>query len=1259
MNPWSVLARTGALLLLAVSIPAHADVVVSQVYGGGGNSGAPIRSDFIELFNDGNTAVSLDGWSVQYASATGTTWTRTDLSGSIAPGGYYLVKQADGANTAAPALPTPDAIGTIAMASTNGKVALVSSTTTLSGACPLGSTATIVDFVGFGGTASCFEGSGPTPVLSNTLAALRAADGCTDSDDNSADFSTGTPAPRNSASPSNDCGGGGGTDPTPPSGSGSANPASADVGSPVLFTVDVTPGSNPESTGLTVTGDFTAIGGGNAVAFSAAPGSTSFSVSVTIAAGTTPGDKTLPISIADAESRTGNTQILLTVTSSGGGGGDLTGVVISQVYGGGGNSGATLRNDFIELFNPGSTAISLDGASVQYTSSTGTTWQVTALSGSIPAQGYYLVQQAAGTGGSQDLPTPDAIGTIAMAGANGKVALVGSTTALSGACPIGGAASIADFVGYGTANCFEGSGAASALSNTTAAFRLGDGCTDTDVNSADFTTGAPAPRNSASASKDCDAPPPPVVVVPIASIQGTGNVSPLLGQVVTIEGIVTARKSNGYFVQTPDAEVDADPTTSEGLFVFTTSAGAPATAQVGNRVQVTGTVAEFTPSSAPHQLPLSQLTFATTTLIDTGHPLPAPVVLGVAETSPTNPADFLERFEGMRVSVSDLTVTAPSSATITESQATANPTGVYYGVVTGIGRPLREEGVSVLDVTPFPVGVNPPLFDANPERLRIDSRGAGGAPIEVNAGDRVSGLVGVLDYAFATYSLLPDPTSPPTVTAVSQPSPARAAEPGEITIASFNVQRLFDDDSGNNVGGSPTLTTAAYQARLAKTANALCAFLGTPDIIGIVEIEGIDALTDLADAVNSNLPGTCTSNPNYTAFLEEGNDVGGIDVGFLVKTAPVATSLPRVSVIEVVQEGKNALQVNPDSSTALLNDRPPLRLSAVVNGDLGESLPLTVIANHLRSLGGINDLAGGSNGWASDGARIRDKRVKQAQFLADLVQARQVADPDEAIVLLGDFNAFEFSDGYADVMGIVTGLPATADRVVTHGTSPIDPTLLNLTLVKPTAERYSFVFDGSAQTLDHIVVNGALLAQTESVDADHARINADFSVADFGDFTVPTRVSDHDPVIAYLRPIVPTSADLSIATLRAGMPVLFAWMDQRFTTVVRNAGPDSARRPTVVISFDDGDAQSSIDAPDGWDCTQDEALEQRIAYVCRLDGEMAPRGVARFDVTARWTRKLPRQILTLGARVFSDSDDVRPANNSRSIRLRVIGPLAR
>jgi DNA/RNA endonuclease G (NUC1) len=166
-------------------------IVISQVYGGGGNSGATYKNDFIELHNIGATPVSLNGWSVQYAASGGTSWQKTDLTGTLQPGLYYLVQEGAGSGGTT-ALPTPNASGGIAMSATAGKVALVSNNTLLTGSCPLG--APVVDFVGFGTAANCAEGS-PTPTLSNTTAALR---GNADTDNNAADFTVGAPNPRNS-----------------------------------------------------------------------------------------------------------------------------------------------------------------------------------------------------------------------------------------------------------------------------------------------------------------------------------------------------------------------------------------------------------------------------------------------------------------------------------------------------------------------------------------------------------------------------------------------------------------------------------------------------------------------------------------------------------------------------------------------------------------------------------------------------------------------------------------------------------------------------------------------------------------------------------------------------------------------------------------------------------------------------------------------------------------------------------------------------
>jgi len=190
-------------------------------------------------------------------------------------------------------------------------------------------------------------------------------------------------------------------------------------------------------------------------------------------------------------------------------------VVISQVYGGGGNSGSTYRQDFIELFNKGSSPVALAGMSVQYNSATGTTaWTVRPLVGTIPANGYFLIQESQGAGGTTDLPAPDMISNtlstppaIFMSGTAAKVALVSNTVALTGAsgCAAG---TVLDVVGYGTtANCFEGSGPTTAPSNVNSVQRATGGCQDTNNNLGDFTAAAAAPRNSTNTftcPNDCD-----------------------------------------------------------------------------------------------------------------------------------------------------------------------------------------------------------------------------------------------------------------------------------------------------------------------------------------------------------------------------------------------------------------------------------------------------------------------------------------------------------------------------------------------------------------------------------------------------------------------------------------------------------------------------------------------------------------------------------------------------------------------------------
>ncbi len=604
-----------------------------------------------------------------------------------------------------------------------------------------------------------------------------------------------------------------------------------------------------------------------------------------------------------------------------------------------------------------------------------------------------------------------------------------------------------------------------------------------------------------------------VALTPIHDIQGPGAASPLSGTVST-RGIVTGVKTNGFFIQEPDATIDANPLTSEGILVFTSSAP-PAGAVVGALVQVTGTIAEFVPSQDPLQPPLTELTTPTVVQISTGNPLPAAIPLTPTLPDPAGVHDQLERLEGMRVSVASLTVSGPTLGNVNEPMNTATSSGVFYGVVTGVARPFREAGIPSPD--PAPAGTIPPIprFDSNPERIRVDSDSiVVGQLINVGFGQTVSNLVGPLDYTFRTYTINPEAT--PTVAGATPETAVSTPSSMEFTISSYNLERFFDttDDPGVS---DPVLTPTAFNDRLLKASRQIRNFLKTPDILGIVEIENLATLQGLATQINTDAALASQPNPMYQAFLVEGNDIGGIDVGFLVKTAPVFGATPRVSVTSVTQELDGTLFVNADASTETLNDRPPLRLNAVVNHPNASSYAVTVIVNHLRSLNSANSTAAGSSGWATAGDRVRAKRQKQAEDLANLVQARQIADPMERIVLIGDFNAFEFNDGLGDSMSVIGGTPTPDNQTVVpgDGIDLVNPDFTNLASTTSAADRYSFIFDGNAQSLDHILVNQALVNSTMARREEHSRINADFPGTDRNDVMSNRRLADHDPIVAF------------------------------------------------------------------------------------------------------------------------------------------------
>ena len=1059
------------------AVPAQAQVVISQVYGAGGNSGAIYTHDYVELFNRGDDAVQLGGLSLQYTSATGTGNFGANANQLVAlpsvvlePGRYYLVQLAAGTGNGVPLPVEPDATGTINMAAGAGKVALVDGTGGLgcnggSNACSPEQAARILDLVGFG-NANYFEGSGAAPTLGPALAAFRADGGCTDTDDNAADFGALAPAPRNAASIPNVCSGGG----------------------------------------------------------------------------------DLYISINDASALEGD-------------------------------AGLTPFFFIISLNRPAGE----DGVSVDYATADGTA-----------VAGVDYVAKA---------------GTVSFA--QGEVSLIVSVDV------------------------------------------IGNTVTEPDkifhVDLDDPVGGLIANGRGTGTILNDD-----VVARAIHEIQGAGQRSPFEGEQVATSGIVTARKNNGFFLQTPDGEDDGDPATSEGIFVFTGSAP-PDEATVGHKVLVQGTVIEYVPAADPHQLPLTEITNASVATISTGHALPEPVVLTVDLIDPDGGLGQFEHLEGMRVTAPSFTVVSPTEGNVNETQATGSSNGRFAVVVSGVERPMRDPGIRVPD--PDPLGstaASIPRWNYNPELIAVNSTTLGAPTANLAAGCEIvnGSLTGPLDYTFRRYTIYPEGALDVECGVDAQPRAAVAPEPDHATFATYNLHRFF----GPLSDGGPTLTPAAFERRLAKASLGIRDYLHAPDILGATEVGNLSALQALAERLNADAVANGDSDPGYVAHLAPGNDVGGIDVAYLVRGGEVADGQPRVQVLSTGQLGADVRLPNPDGSSTLLNDRPPYVLDAIIHFADGRSLPVTTILVHQRSLIGIENDTGGSNGWTSAGERVRVKRQRQAEYLAEQVQAMQAADPARKIVLLGDFNAFEFNDGYVDVLGTVSGQPSPDDDTAVHddGADLVDPDLQNLTLWAVPAERYSYIFDYTPQAIDHILVNEAILASplVTGLDVSHARINADFPEVARNDGDTPTRLSDHDPVLLLLRLAAVAFADLSIAAEATASSVI-AGDAMEFGAVVANAGPDAAAFPGVGFVLDAELPDLVVAAPAEWSCDAPEVAAGTTTIACNAD-TLAARTEAVFALAAGAPAARVGETVSLTAATTSQTEDPDETNNTASAAVDVV-----
>lgn len=743
-----------------------------------------------------------------------------------------------------------------------------------------------------------------------------------------------------------------------------------------------------------------------------------------------------------------------------------------------------------------------------------------------------------------------------------------------------------------------------------------------------------------------------ISLTPIHDVQGPGASSPLAGQQVTTSGIVTGLKTNGFFIQAPEADVDADPATSEGIFVFTSNAP-PAAAVVGAKVRVSGTVVEFVPSADPFQPPLTELGSVTDVAqLSAGHALPAPIALTETFPNPAGPIDQLERLEGMRVTAASLRVVAPTGGNTNEPNASGTSNGIFNVVVGNTPRPFREPGIEAPNPAPSGNSIPPlPRWDANPELLTVSSAGLGGTRLDVAVGAVLTNVVGPLDYSFRRYTVLPDPAIAYEVQGGASPSPARLPDADEFTVAAYNLERFFDTVNDPGVG-EPVLTAEAFAKRLSKASLAIRNYLNTPDIVAIVEIENLTTLQAVASKINDDAVAMGQPNPEYQAFLSEGNDVGGIDVGFLTKNADVLAGTARVEVDSVVQMGKDTTWLDPSTnSQTLLNDRPPLVLSAVVHYADGRSFPITAIAVHQRSLNDSDSEE--PSGSTTLGDRVRQKRQKQAEYLAGVIQDMQEGDAERRIVVLGDFNAFDFNDGLGDSMNVVTGTPTPDEQTAVpgDGVDLVNPDLVNLFSQEPADERYSFVFGGNAQSLDHVLANQPLLLATEGFALDHARINADFPEINRNSATSPSRLADHDPAIAYFKAPPTFFADLS-ASASATPANVDAGATITFNAGIANTGPNAAAFPAIGLAFDAALPNLAVVAPNGWSCDTPVIDNAQTSVACSAE-TLAAAGSASFVLTATAPADRVGQSIEMAAQVTSQTEDQETGNNGATASVAV------
>ena len=601
----------------------------------------------------------------------------------------------------------------------------------------------------------------------------------------------------------------------------------------------------------------------------------------------------------------------------------------------------------------------------------------------------------------------------------------------------------------------------------------------------------------------------------ISTIQGTGHLSALDGQTVTTIGVVTAVDTNGsrgFYIQDPNG--DGNAATSEGIFVFTNAAP---TVSVGQLVKITGVVDEFTSgSAAPGSFSTTEIVATTAvggviSVIGTGPAIGA-VVIGGADgllppaASLVEAAAFYESLEGMLVTVKEAVVVGPT-----------NDFGEIYAVVdndadrgNGVnGSELNERGALPIEPgTPDFGNIDIVGADFNPERVQIDDDSGvfNAASPSVSNGAQLGDVTGILRYDFGNYEIVPTQAySVEQQSILVKETTTIEGSSTRLTVATYNAENL---DPADGAG------------RFATIAQEILNNLKAPDVVALQEVQDSDGpgnaagstvtgasgtLQALVDAINGAAPAGVTY-----AFIDNpfiGDDTNGGEPGGNIRNAFIYRT-DRVDFVDgsLKTVAANGTPIsdpagNTDQQTNIDNpffaSRPPLIATFEFNGQ-----DVTIVNNHFTSKGGSGALFG------SDASPINAgevQRAAQAQAVNSFVDSMLASDSDARVLVTGDFNDFETEQPLDVLRGEATitnyDVPGsnTTDATATY-TPGGTQVLYDLIETLPVAERYDYVFEGNAQSLDHALVTNGLL---DGAEFDVVRINAEF-----GDQT-----SDHDPMI--------------------------------------------------------------------------------------------------------------------------------------------------